>query len=232
MTKIKLAEIWSIAKDEPIFRWTALFVIVIGLIWLGINVPPHVRGFVRSIDRRPIPDKTAVYRLENGHCISFASLPEDWKQGRGSIFGSSSGNPSSGVAIWRNIGGISFDSVMTFTDDKPLHAKWVTDRRLPMLDAPPYKAWRGDDGAIIYLNGDKEDYTRYFWCSDPVFGSRKQRQTLTCDLYEDQTSPPGISFSVSFPFKLMSNADPLISESKAVLVSLERSCDGAIAPPR
>lgn len=229
MAKLKPAEIWSIAKSEPIFRWTALVVGVVGVIWLGVHVPPVVRGYVRSIDLRPIPSTTAVYRLENGRCVSFASLPAGWTVDRGAIVGRRPG-VEPGVSVWKDIEGVPFLQSMVFEDERPLHAEWVSEIRITELDAPPYKAWRGDDSSVIFLNGERENYTRYFWCSTPNYGPKKRR-IPTCDLYEDQSNLPGLSVSASFPMRMMPEADAMIAESKAVLRKLETSCDGAIAPP-
>lgn len=229
MARLKAAEIWAVAKSEPIFRWTALIVGVIGLIWLGVHVPPQVRGYVRSIDLRPVPSKTAVYRLENGRCISFASLPAGWTVDKGAIAGRTAG-VEPGVYVWKDIEGVPFLQTMVFEDGGRRSMDLVSDIRVPEMDVSPYKAWRGVDSALVYLNGEMENYTRYLWCSTPDYGPRKRR-VPNCDLHEDHTDPPGLSMSVSIPMHLMPKADAMIAEFKAVLQKLETSCEGAIAPP-
>ncbi len=233
MAKLTVREIWAVAKDEPLYRWAAAIIAIFGLIWLAswfASVFAELRGTWRMMDRRPIPSAAAVYRLDNGRCVSFASLPPGWKPGPGSVFGDKTQKIPSGVSIWKDVDGVPFISIMTFEDGRRLNAEFVTDRRLPVVDHPPYKAWRGVDGATIFLNGEKENYSRYLWCSTPDDGPRKRR-VPTCDLHEDQTDPPGVSTRISFPMSQMPRADAVIAEAKAVLRGLEHSCEGAIAPP-
>jgi hypothetical protein len=230
MAKHTLREIWSVAKDEPLYRVLAAIFAIAVLIWFGSYVS-HLVGVWRMMDRSPYPSTTAVYRLNNGRCISFASLPKGWKPARGGVYNKSFANLPPGVAVWQDIDGVDYLSMMSFGDNPRRRIDEVSDMRLPELDVPPYNAWQGVDRSLVYLNGEKDNYTRYLVCSTPDYREKKRR-VPTCDLHEDDTDPPGLSMSVNFPLRLMGKADAVIAESKAVLQRLESSCEGAIAPPR
>lgn len=194
------------------------------LVWCGLLIS-RVTGCTPELPMADL-ERSAVYRLDTGHCLKFASLPENWHPKW--ITGAGSKERKVGAQLSRTIDGVDYGASIDFDTPPQRYAPYIGRERLLKDDAPPYQAWTGEHGPRAYANGSEKDYTRYIECETPDYGPRKQR-VYKCSLTE--ASGGGANFYVSFPGDQMSRADAAIDEAEAVLAKLEHPCVGAIAPP-
>lgn len=110
----------------------------------------------------PIPAHGAAFQRSGRDCVTFDRLPAGWKR-VGSL------TDSRAVVLDGFVGRMPFRAIVWSEDasGEPGDSGALGHDRLPDRDFAGFRAWRGDDGEIVFADGDTATWRTLLECAPP-----------------------------------------------------------------